>query len=750
MTDPDREHSRPTGDAPAPPDDPLDSFKAGGGGADNPNVSDAGVPTRADEDSVPDEGDADASGVAPPKSSFQFDLGGALARIAGPDDAPSDPRAASAVESAAVGPPVVDPRVAGPGADAPAPLPEREPPSPAVAPAPAPPSAAGPVAEAPSPEVRQAHPTPNPRPAESSEPEPEPEPLPVRRPKAPPATAPASPPAPVAAPVEPAPEPLPVRQPRTTAAAPSQVPPSQVPPSTGPEAPAPAAGHYTDPRTDPHAGHAAAPTPTPEPAAEPEPSTRSRLRRSRAVPVADLAPQPPPPRSVFDDAAPAPHLPSSPSWAPTQRQQQAPLPPGAVPGLPTLPASVPSAPPPMVAPIASAPATPDINALRSAQMRAKQNQRRGKFLGRSILAILVLGALIAGALVFGRTYLFPTEWDARLTPIVDDIQLANGIEFDEAVALIEQPVADYGTRVTEWVLGPGWDERLPEWRALGIAGGEGARSEVESRFAAMYPAFYDPAADAIFLSDSATGDAIDPALRLAVESAFATHLGDGPPERTALGLTGVDSLDDIARRAVDAQLVGLSGAAPLATEDLAGLPLPVVYELRAIEAFGASLLAGSEGAAVGDPLPDSIALLADAPNQALGGVRRPSDQQLADPVALGSDDWAVIWGARLPPASASALARVLTADSYTPVSRGGLTCFVAVFQTSNELSATSLASSLSSWAALAPANSQASVTSVGANRVQLEACDPGAELSVLPAPDSVDAMIANQLARLAG
>jgi hypothetical protein len=458
---------------------------------------------------------------------------------------------------------------------------------------------------------------------------------------------------------------------------------------------------------------------------------------------------------VFDDAAPAPQLPSTPhlsTGAPSVPTPTAPAqPPAGIPGMPVLPMSAPARPPAVVAPLEAVPSTPDITALRSAQLRASRNQRRGKLFSRSLLAFIVIGGLVAAALVFGRSYLFTTEWDAQLTPIVDEVQLDRGSEFDHAIPLVERPAGEYGEIVTEAVLGADWITRLPEWRALGVAGGDGAPADVEMRFAAMYPAFYDAGADRIFTSAEAAADRAEPALRLAVETAFAAQTTGDAPAPGSLGLTGPDNLPSITRRAVDAELAGLSGVVPASVADLAGLPLPVAYELRAIDSFGSALLDDADGVRIGDPVPDLADSLSDDPSEAISGLRQPGDQQVLAPVALGADDWALIWGARIPVSTAAALAGSFTADSYSVVNRSGVTCFIAVFQTPSEVRAASLTTNLTNWVNAAPPASQASVAQLGASRVQLEACDPGPESNAAPdVTAAVDALVDRQLGRLAG
>lgn len=482
-----------------------------------------------------------------------------------------------------------------------------------------------------------------------------------------------------------------------------------------------------------------APEPSP---ARPEPAPEQPVARSQ------------PTKSVFDAVNPSPTLPTT-AVAPgvPAVPPQAPgapiVPTGDGSMLPTLPAAAPAAPPPVIAPIESAPSTPQLNALRSAQLRADRNDRRGKLFGRSVLALVVVGGLVAVALFFGRAYLFPAEWDAELTPLVDEIQSVRGAEFDDTAPLVERPATEYAPLVTAHVLGADWSTRLPEWRALGLAAADGAVADVQVRIAALYPAFFDPEADAIVASAERSADARQPALRLALEEVFAHQVGGAEADEPApLGLTGLDAMDVTARRAYDAAAAGLVTSAPDAVADLAGVPVPVAYQLRAADVLGQALIAAAIDARPGDALPAAAARLDEETALAVGGLLQPDDQQVLAPVALGADDWTLIWSARLPPAVVGPMADSLVADSYSVVSRAGVTCFSAVLQADSDATGATLLAHLTTWASGAAEGTMATATPLGPDRVQLEGCDPGSTVTITPAPGATDLVLSRQLDRL--
>jgi hypothetical protein len=417
----------------------------------------------------------------------------------------------------------------------------------------------------------------------------------------------------------------------------------------------------------------------------------------------------------------------------------------------------------MTVPIDSAPSTPDINALRSAQLRASRQQRQGKVFGRMLLAILGVGALIAAALIFGRSYLFTTDWDASLTPVVDAIQESTGVEFDHTVPLVVQPADEYAKTLLDRTIGSDWEESVPEWRALGLANGDVTTSSVAAELAQLQPAFYDPASDTIFQISDSDPEQVRPALETALVAAFqrqiAVSADENVVETTRTSFTGVSTPQSIARRAVDTYLGrGLATGSPAV--DTTGttsetLPVPIAYELAAIDRLGEPILgaAGAEPSTfqIQTPYPDAIyGVLGDNPTSAPSPLLRPGEQPLADAVALGTDDWSLVWGARLPEFSVERAAEALTADSYRAVTRDGATCFVALLQTATEADGSSMFSAMQLWALRAPAGSQAAATLVAPTRVQLEACDPGAGVTIASGAGTVDSLIDRQILRLNG
>ncbi len=482
--------------------------------------------------------------------------------------------------------------------------------------------------------------------------------------------------------------------------------------------------------------------------------------------------QAPPPASVFEAVTSAPVLPpagavAARSGAGTDSMlpssAQAPVLPAATGALPTLPSVNPVAAAPVAAPITSASASTDLTALRSAQLRASRQQRQGKLFGRSLLAFFVVGGLIAGALVFGRSYLFTTDWDAALTPIVDEVQVSTGLEFNETVPLVVQPDDQYSASLLDATVGDQWVDQVPAWRALGLANGDVPPTQVATDLALRQPAYFDPVSSTIYQAEGADEDRVRAALEWALLAALrhqlATDTEDTVVESQAVGVTGVSSPQSIARRAVDSYLIEQAAAPATQADRLAAptgdVPIPIAYEIVAIDRLGGSIL-GAAGAdpntvQLDDTAPDGIyGVLDDGPVQAAAATPLPEDRPLADPMAMGIDDWSLVWGSRLPGATVERLAAVVTSDSYQPITRGGPTCFLAVFETASEANGTTVFNAMQLWAQGGSIESSAVATQLGPRRIQLESCDPGPTAVIAPDAATVDRLIDVQIDRLAG
>ena len=123
--------------------------------------------------------------------------------------------------------------------------------------------------------------------------------------------------------------------------------------------------------------------------------------------------------------------------------------------------------------------------------------------GFTFLALLVLGAVVAVGLLFGRDWLFPTQWNEDLIPLVDEIQLDNGAEFAEPVPLEDLASAEYATVALEASFGDDWAAAFPQWRALGLASGSVDSAAIADTVVAWRPVVYDADAGVIYRAERA-------------------------------------------------------------------------------------------------------------------------------------------------------------------------------------------------------------------------------------------------------
>ena len=716
----------------------LGRLKRDGADADDASVSND-APSRMSWSSVTDadaepQPPTEVSPAAPttqPKSSFQFDLGGALAKFgdpAGPSNADAAP--APAPETPTAPAPAPEP----PAAPTPAPEPPAAPPAPA-------PAAEAPVTPpAPAPGT-PAEPTPAPAPPaaasplpQRSAPEPETDPLPQR-------TAAAD------LPKRGAPAPLPSDQlprRRTPTAPPADELPQR-------RSPAPVDGlpnRRDDGPIDPA-------TTAPVARATPAPST--------------------PDRSVFDTTNPAPALPRNPQRAPIDEPAAPVLPAATTAALPTLPASNPAAPPP----IADNPATPkgpDVSAVRSFELKQQREKRKSRLFGFTFLALIVVAGVVAVGLLFGRDWLFPTQWNEELIPLVDEIQLENDAEFAEPVPVDDLSGADYTAKALEATFGDDWAAAFPQWRALGLASGSVDSPEIVDTVVAWRPAVYDADAGVIYRANAAepadvdadtdadtddTGDdadsattSMDDALRLALLQAFDDQRGIDPTEvEGAVGITGVSSPQAIAAAAVDRALLIGSTEIPRIPSD-AQIALPVLYEMIAVDVFGEPIIDAADldpAPQYGDDYPDDVldALAGDRELATLGPLPDGAEA-IGEPTALGPDAWQLVWQNRLPDPTTVRLRSLIGADAYQPFVQGGKGCVAAAFQTEADINAGEVVTALTAWATAAPLEASPSILISAADpaRVEFVTCDPGATAEQSVDPATITSLIERQLAAL--
>ena len=472
---------------------------------------------------------------------------------------------------------------------------------------------------------------------------------------------------------------------------------------------------------------------------------------------------------MFDTANPAPALPRNPQRAPIDEPVAPVLPAATTAALPTLPASNPAAPPP----IADNPATPkgpDVSAVRSFELKQQREKRKSRLAGFTFLAFVVVAGLVAVGLLFGRDWLFPTQWDEALIPLVDEIQLEQGSEFAEPVPVDDLTGGEYAAAALEAAFGDDWAAAFPQWRALGLASGSVDSPAIVDTVVAWRPAVYDAEAGVIYraagvddaaptddtaddLTDEGDGDAMsmDDALRLALLEAFDDQRGiDATDVDGASGILGISSPQAIAAASVDrALLIGSTDVPPISSE--VQIALPLLYEMIAVDVFGEPIIDAADvdpAPQYGDDYPDEVldALVVEHEVAPMGPLPDGAEA-LGEPTALGPDAWQLVWQNRLPDPTTVRLRSLVKADAYQPFVQGGKGCVAAAFQTEADINAGEVVTALTAWATAAPLEASPTITISPADpaRVEFVTCDPGATAEQSVAPSTITGLIDRQL-----
>jgi hypothetical protein len=423
-------------------------------------------------------------------------------------------------------------------------------------------------------------------------------------------------------------------------------------------------------------------------------------------------------------------------------------------GLPRLPDADLTAPPPM-ATMMSTPAVAPIVRLTSA--RTGRKQKKGRRLGKLLLVLFVLAGLVGAALMFGRDYLFPEDWAKDVAPAVDALQLSSGLEFADPVVVNTLPEADYAAKVAGVMFGPAfgaeWTTSVPRWRALGLVDGEPTVESVNAAVSDWKPAFYDPADGQIYRSGTASGPALEAAVRDSLAAALVDQLSADSPA-PGVDATAEASLAHLALADLGAELVAGRATAVPDRSALQPVPVPMAHRLIGAEDLGGPILESlgvvpsRAGAISGFDV--DIAGLLDVPRAAAPvPAMLEGDTQDGEATARGSDFWYTVLAAYLPTDTAAVAADSIGADLYVPAARGAQQCVYGTFTSTTPEALGVLQVAAVAWAALAPVQAGAQATTLADGvTVQLSTCDPGAGAAPTRMPDVAPALVTRQIARL--
>ena len=402
-------------------------------------------------------------------------------------------------------------------------------------------------------------------------------------------------------------------------------------------------------------------------------------------------------------------------------------------------------------------AAPTVRSASTSAARGRQKRKRRSY-GKLILVLILLAGLCGAALMFGRDYLFPEDWAKDVAPAVDALQLSSGLEFADPVVVNALPEADYAVKIAGFMFGASLNSELttsmPRWRALGLVAGEPSAASVSAAVSTWEPAFYDPADGQIYRSATATGPALDAALRSALAAALVDQLAPDA-SAPAVDATATVALAQLAVAHFRAELVAGPSQTTPDRAALASLPVPMAHRLIGVEDLGGPILESL------DVVPDRAAAIAgfgvdvtsvlDVPwTAAPAPAMVEGDTQDGTAAARGSDFWYTVLAAYLPAETAADAANSIRADLYVPSVRGAQQCVYGTFTATTPETLSVLQVSAVAWAGLAPvaAGAQATTLADGVT-VQLSACDPGTGPNPTRTPDVASALVARQIARLA-
>ena len=190
---------------------------------------------------------------------------------------------------------------------------------------------------------------------------------------------------------------------------------------------------------------------------------------------------------------------------------------------------------------------------------------------------------------------------------------------------------------------------------MGLTTGEPTADGIAPALAASRLAVYDPDADRIYLSADVSPEAAAADLRIALEQAYAAQHGpvengaaESPtPDESTTGFLGVSPPPQIAAAAIDSYIAHRETAGGATTDDTAGaataeaatasaLPVPIEYQLAAIDDLGEALLSSAgvdpTAARFGVPYPENVgAALDDGARPTASGALQVGDRSLAPP-----------------------------------------------------------------------------------------------------------------------
>ncbi len=341
---------------------------------------------------------------------------------------------------------------------------------------------------------------------------------------------------------------------------------------------------------------------------------------------------------------------------------------------------------------------------------------------------LIVGAIASVAVIFGRPYLFPTEWQQDALEFAEPIERARGVDFIEPVLLTPQPSIAHREMVAAQLLGDP-AASLPMWRALGLAGPDSTdEATLNTLISDQAPVLYSTVDGQVYYDTAFTRSDRSTLISRAMATAALDQ------ELTFSADAANRSLDDAAlieahvrqQAAIIAENATTRGS--VQTTDVAALAfLPSVldYQLTAPLVFVELLAPVNEVApnpltelGVGGPGPLRVAPLQQIPSTSTV----VGDADVGASVVTDRSFWYMSFASHLDPGTAYRMSNDLQAAGLQMVDGQNGRCAVATFVTNGVNAA--LQTDLEAWVAATAPELGATVTVLPDSSVQLRSCDP--------------------------
>ncbi|MEM1333513.1 MAG: hypothetical protein AAGG08_08660, partial [Actinomycetota bacterium] len=368
----------------------------------------------------------------------------------------------------------------------------------------------------------------------------------------------------------------------------------------------------------------------------------------------------------------------------------------------------------------------------------------------------VLIALIAGAFVFGRPYLFPSDWDETTKPFADAVEEARGAPIEQAFSVIETLPRPFEIGHDANVFGD-WADDVPMWRALGLAAPD-VRASANSQFVMERSgAYYSPTDGQVYtssLTDPENTTDIQAAVTEAAldqEFGWSSSLTEVTPERAAL-------VRALVRVGTTATLQRIDPESTLPTPSaMAGLPARLAQQLLAPSVFADVIGTGEIGdSGLADAARRDARLSGVSPLPlAAAATLEEGETSVGEATAHDRSFWYLVFAARLDAPTAHDASAAIVAASLTPFrATTGAACWAAVLETTDADAAVALGLQTAAWAIAAPVENAASMRDPVGNTIEFRVCDPGetsfSEATVTNGAASLLAYRATELAVIEG